>query len=160
MGDVAVTVDEVVTFVRSIGVGVVATLGPDGRPEAALVGIAATDGCELVFDAAVESRKVANLARDPRVAVVVGGAMDDERTLQCEGVADRPAGDEDEAVCEAYFAQYPDGRARWNRADITHYRVRVAWLRYSDYTTAPPVILEASAGADGRLRFGPGAGAA
>ena len=71
---------ELVAFVRAHGLGVVATSGPDGAPEAALVGLAATDDGELLFDTAVGSRKHANLVERPRVALVVG--WDDEVTLQ------------------------------------------------------------------------------
>ena len=75
------TVDDVVAFIRTQTLGVVATLGPHGEPQAALVGFAVTDRLELVFDTVDSSRKVRNLRRDPRVAVVIGGAMDDERTV-------------------------------------------------------------------------------
>jgi hypothetical protein len=41
-----------VQVVRRRGLAVVAARGPDGAPQAALVGIAATDRGELVFDTA------------------------------------------------------------------------------------------------------------
>lgn len=50
-----------VEFVRRRGLAVIATRGPDGAPQAALVGITATDRGELVFDTARQSRKCANL---------------------------------------------------------------------------------------------------
>ena len=83
---------QLVGFVRSRGLAVVATRGPDGAPQAALVGIAATDAGELVFDCSRESRKYVNIERHPEVAVVVG--WDDEVTVQIEGLADVLTGDE------------------------------------------------------------------
>jgi hypothetical protein len=56
-----------------------------------------------------------------------------EVTLQCEGLADLPLG-EDLARCQtAYFQQYPDGRQRAATPDIRHVHGRPGWLRYSDY---------------------------
>jgi len=39
---------ELIDFVRARGLGVIASRGPDGSPQAALVGIAATDRGEIV----------------------------------------------------------------------------------------------------------------
>lgn len=134
------TTEELVAFVRSRGLGVVATCAADGAPEAALVGITATDRGELVFDTSATSRKYDNLRRSPRVAVVIG--WDDEVTLQCEGDADTPAGDDGDRCRQAYFAQYPDGVERARDPDIVHVRVRPAWLRYCDYRPGSFTVTE------------------
>lgn len=63
---------ELVSFVRERGLAVVATREPGGAPQAALVGVAATDQAETIFDTSADSRKYHNLNRDPRVAVVIG----------------------------------------------------------------------------------------
>lgn len=123
--------EDLVAFVRDRRLAVVATAGPDGHPEAALVGIAATEECELVFDTSVRSRKHENLLRDRRVAVVVG--WDDEVTLQIEGTADKPAGVDRDRCLAAYFEQYPDGRQRAEDPDITHFRIRPRWARRADF---------------------------
>ncbi|MGH2872179.1 MAG: pyridoxamine 5'-phosphate oxidase family protein [Solirubrobacteraceae bacterium] len=54
-----------IEFVRDRGLAEVATRGPDGAPQAALVGSAATDRGELLFDTAVGSRKLRNLRAVP-----------------------------------------------------------------------------------------------
>jgi len=59
-------------FLDGCGLGVVSTLGADGAPQAALVGIAVTPELEIVFDTVEKSRKFANIARDPRVAFAIG----------------------------------------------------------------------------------------
>jgi general stress protein 26 len=57
------------------------------------VGIAVTDDFEVFFDTAEATRKVENLRRDPRIALVIGGtALGDERSVQYEGIVDEPAG--------------------------------------------------------------------
>jgi PPOX class probable F420-dependent enzyme len=145
------TVDDVIAFMRTQMLGVVATNGPDGQPQAALVGIAVSDGCEIVFDAAGASRKLRNLRLDPHIALVIGGTADDERTVQFEGVADEPAGAERERIREVYFARYPGGRDRLAWEGITHVRVRPHWLRYSDFNQSPPLIVEAASDPSGAL---------
>ncbi len=148
------TVDEIVAFVRTQMLGVVATNGPDGRPQAALVGIAVSDRCEFVFDAAGASCKVRNVRLDPHIALVIGGTSQDERTLQGEGIADEPVGAELDRIREVYFARYPGGRDRLAWAGITHVRIRPHWLRYSDYNQSPPLIIEAASDASGELVVG------
>jgi PPOX class probable F420-dependent enzyme len=122
---------ELIAFVRARGLGVVASRGPAGSPQAALVGLAATEQGELVFDCSRDSRKYANIERDPDVAVVVG--WDDEVTVQIEGTADIPSGEDLDRCKAAYFRQYPDGRDRAAWPEIAHIRVTPRWLRYSDY---------------------------
>jgi pyridoxine/pyridoxamine 5'-phosphate oxidase len=63
------TCGEFADFVRVAGMGVVATAGADGNPEAALVDLAATDAGEIIFDTAIVARKVANIAANPRVRI-------------------------------------------------------------------------------------------
>jgi general stress protein 26 len=110
---------------------VIATRGPGGAPQAALIGVAATDQAEIVFDTTTTSRKYRNINADPRVALVVG--LDDEVTVQAEGVADLPHGEELRRCTDVYFAQFPDGRERAEDPAIVHFRIRLTWLRYSDY---------------------------
>lgn len=120
-----------IEFVRQRGLGVVATRGPDGAPQAALVGITATDRGELVFDTALSSRKCRNLLAFPRVAVVIG--WEDEVTVQCEGDAEIVTGGDRERCLAAYVRQYPDGRERARDPDIVLVRVRPDWGRVSDF---------------------------
>jgi hypothetical protein len=75
--------------------------------------------------------------------LVIG--WDDEITAQIEGVADFPTGEELERARECYFVAYPDGRARLAWPGITHVRVRPTWIRYSDFTKDPPLIVELDA---------------
>ena len=134
--------EDVAQFVAAQQLAVVATLGPDGAPQAALVGIALTARFELVFDSVESSRKIGNLRRDQRVAVVIGGTMQDERTVQVDGVADEPHGDEGERIRDAYFRRWPDGRDRVSWPGIAHVRITPRWLRFSDWNAAPVVVAE------------------
>ena len=43
---------------------------------------------------------------------------------------------------ELYFRVFPEGRDRLSWNGIMHVRVQPLWLRYSDFRTSPPVIVE------------------
>ncbi len=111
--------ETLVQFVRARGLAVLATTAPDGSPQAAVVGVAATADGDIVFDTTRDSRKFANLIREPRVALVIGSDWDDERTVQLEGTAAEIPPD-DPAVA-AYYQQFPSGH---ERAELAGDRLR------------------------------------
>ncbi|MGN9793690.1 pyridoxamine 5'-phosphate oxidase family protein [Streptomyces sp. OZ13] len=134
--------DELVWFLRRNRLAVQASAAPDGSPQAAVVGFAVSDDLEIVFDTVETTRKSLNLRADPRIALVIG--WDDAITVQIEGLADFPDGDELTRLQECYFRVYPDGRDRLSWPGITHVRVRPTWVRYSDFTQEPPHVVEVS----------------
>ena len=133
------TRSQLVSLLRAHRLAVEATSHASGGPQAAVVGIAVTDDCEIIFDTVTTSRKYENLRRDPRCAIVVWHG---EQTVQVEGVADFPVGDELERVRACYFAAFPDGRERMQWPDIAYVRVRPQWARASDFAASPPRISE------------------
>ena len=108
---------DLLTFVRRSKLAVVSTTSAAGAPQAAVVGIAVTDALEIVFDTLETSRKAVNLRRDARIALVIG--WDEEQTVQCEGIADEPAGAELERIKAVYIATFPDGLARQSWPGLT-----------------------------------------
>ena len=116
-------------YVRSHPGAVVATLGPSGEPQAAYLPVAATSIGELVFDARDDSRKIANIRRDPRIAVVLGG--DDGTTVQLQGVADEPTGADGERCAAAYLAAFPSSSV--GAPGIVVVRITPDWTRFGDY---------------------------
>jgi hypothetical protein len=127
-------------------VAVQASVSAAGSAQAAVVGIAVTDRFEIVFDSLGSSRKAQNLRGNPKIAFVIGGLADgEERTVQYEGLADEPTGEELERVKQAYYEVYPDGRSRLAWPGLTYVRVKPAWIRYSDFSVASPMILEFTA---------------
>jgi general stress protein 26 len=134
---------ELMELMRRHQFAVEVSVGVGDAPQAALVGIAVTDAFELVFDTLETTRKVANLRRNPRIAFVIGGWVNgDERTVQFEGIADEPRGDELARIKAAYFARWPDGRSRELSPGLAYIRVRPTWVRYSDFNQNPPAIVE------------------
>lgn len=134
---------DLLDFMRGQSLAVVATVSDTGAPEAAVVGIAVTDRFEVVFDTLRTSRKARNLRARPLAALVIGGTTPgDERTVQYEGTADEPAGQDLEPLRELYFRSFAQGRERSEWPDLTYLRLRPTWIRYSDYHQDPPLIVE------------------
>lgn len=127
-----------VAYVRGIGSGVVSTLAADGSPQAAYLDLTATDRGEVVFNARSDSRKVANIVRDGRVAVVIGGA--DGTTLQCEGIARLATGSNLERCAAAYSRAFPQFEPA--RPGVVLVGVALRWARHRDYRGSVPVSHE------------------
>jgi hypothetical protein len=133
-------------FMRTHRVAVQASVTASATAQAAVVGIAITDQFEVVFDTLGSSRKAANLRANPSIALVMGGRLPgDERTVQYEGMADEPQGDERDRLKAVYYDVYPDGRDRLSWPGLTYVRVRPTWIRYSDFGQPTPLIVEFTA---------------
>src|SRR5262245_1325720 len=107
-------------FLRAHRYAVLATRPPRHGAHAAVVGIAVSDNFELVFDTVASSRKAHNIDGDGRVALVIGGADGEERTVQYEGWAELLPTADIRFVEELYFQVFPDGRDRLSWPGIRH----------------------------------------
>ena len=137
------TREALLAFMRAERYAVQASVSRSSAAQAAVVGIAVSDAFEIVFDTLGDSRKATNVRMNPTVAFVIGGTRDgDERTVQYEGVADIPSGDELIRVREIYFGVFPDGRDRLSWPGLIHVRVKPTWIRYSNFNSQPPLIVE------------------
>jgi len=121
-----------------------ASLSPGHVPQAALVGIVVTDAFELVFNTPRSTRKAHNLRVNPAVAFVIGGWGDDPRSVQYEGVVDEPHGAELERLKAQYLRVFPEGTTVPGLPGLAYFRARPTWIRYSDYSTQPPTVVEFS----------------
>jgi general stress protein 26 len=134
---------DLLATMRGHSLAVQASVSPSGSPQAAVVGFVVTDSLEIFFDTVDTTRKVQNLRRSPKIALVIGGMTSgDERTVQYEGVADEPWGAELESLKQFYFARFPDGRDRQTWPGIVYIRVRPTWIRSSDFNRDPAEIVE------------------
>ena len=126
-------------FVAAAGCGVVATVSPDGSPEAALVGVAALEDGTLIFNTPDAARKVANLRANSRVAVVIGTAGD--VSVQVEGDAFIVEDEERQYYGRAYDRRFPGSRALADGFLVIV--VRPDWVRVYDAGQRPAVVREA-----------------
>jgi len=129
--------EEVFDIIRRKRLAVVSTVHDSGAPEAALVGFALTERDEVVFDTLGSSRKAVNIVRRPAAALVIG--WENDISIQIEGVARRPQGDDLAYAKAAYFREWPDGRGRENWPDIAYIVVKPRWMRYANYAGAPVI---------------------
>lgn len=132
---------DLLEFMRSHTYVVQASVSPSVAPQAAVVGVVVMDCFELFFDTLDESRKVQNLRHNSKVAFAMWTG---ERTVQYEGVADEPQGQELERLKRLYFERFPEGRDRQKWPGVTYLRAQPVWIRYSDFDQRPPLIVEFS----------------
>lgn len=133
---------DVYAFVAKYKLGILATIGPDGNPQSALLGIAITLQLEVIFDTVKSSRKYPNLIARPACSFVIGGWGTGEQTVQYEGEATELKSPELARYQKMYFEVWPDGPARMTWPGIVYFVVRPRWIRYSDFDQSPPLISE------------------
>jgi pyridoxamine 5'-phosphate oxidase-like protein len=131
---------QLLIFLQRHRYGVLSSLSPNKTPQSALVGIATSPNLEIIFDTVKSSRKYPNLIANPQCSLVIG--WDNEQTLQYEGRATEPQGEELKRYQQIYFAAWPDGPSRLTWPGLTHFIIRPIWLRYSDFNKNPPQITE------------------
>jgi hypothetical protein len=131
---------ELFGFMSGCKLGVLGSVSPESVPQSALVGIAVTEELDIVFDTLNTTRKFRNLTANCKASFVIGWAG--EKTVQFEGKAFLPEGEELERYKKIYFAAWPDGPARQSWPGITYFVVRPRWIRYSDFDQRPPFVEE------------------
>lgn len=117
-----------------------ATVGPDGLPQAAPLFYASDAHLNLIFLSSPDSRHSRNLARNPAAAA----AIYDEawewqaiRGVQLEGRVERLEGEERQAALALYRAKYPFIAELTPQVEASVlYRLRPRWLRYIDNSVA------------------------
>ncbi|WP_353071011.1 pyridoxamine 5'-phosphate oxidase family protein [Tunturiibacter gelidoferens] len=131
---------ELYEFLAAHTLGVLGSISGEGVPQSALVGIAVTEDLEIVFDTLNITRKYRNLTSNPKASLVVG--WEGERTVQLEGEAFLPVGEELTQYKNIYFSAWPDGVDRQNWPGLVYFVVRPQWIRFSDFDQRPPRIEE------------------
>jgi pyridoxine/pyridoxamine 5'-phosphate oxidase len=131
---------ELYEFIARHALGVLGSISAEGMPQSALVGIAVTEELEIIFDTLDSTRKYRNLTSNAKASVVIG--WEGEQTVQFEGEAFLPKGEELQRYKEVYFAKWPDGPSRQGWPGLVYFVVRPRWIRYSDFDQRPPLIDE------------------
>ena len=131
---------ELYEFLAGHKLAVVGSISAEGAPQSALVGIAVTEDLEIVFDTLNSTRKYRNLTSNPKASLVVG--WEGEKTVQLEGEASLPVGEELMRYKKIYFSAWPDGVSRQSWPGLVYFVVRPRWIRFSDFDQRPPLIEE------------------
>ena len=120
--------------------GVVSTSHADGSVESALVAISETPDLAITFGTLDDTRKFANILRDPRVAFVV---TDDENVeVQFEGRARLTEGEEHERCKERHVAKNPKSAKYADDPRQRYFVVEPTWVRFVDRTVTPSRVEE------------------
>jgi hypothetical protein len=118
-------------FIHARSLAVIATTGPDGKPEAALMNIAVTPELEIIFETTDATRKFANLKTNSRVSFVIG--WDGDETLQYDGVTERLEGRALEEARARYVSVFPQKLSHQNWPGNHYFWARPLWIRFSNY---------------------------
>lgn len=130
---------ELLRLTRRREYATLATASPEGQPEAAPLRYAVTDEFELVMGTLSTSRKVANLRRNPKVAVLVWAH---EFSIQIEGVFDEPADDDLQRLSQRFADEFPrEATVRRGRPSHLYFRITPTWARYTDFSDEPARVL-------------------
>ena len=131
----------ILAFLKQNKTCVLATISPDGKPEAAVVEYVTTDKLELIFNTFTSYRKYKNLRINGNVAAVIGfGPV----TVQYEGHAVEAKG-EIEKMCRKLHDKQIQHKTKFNEMPETRYfKVQPRWIRYTDYSKKPWEVFEVS----------------
>jgi general stress protein 26 len=127
---------KILEFLKTHKDCVISTVSPENTPEAATVGFSENDDLTLTIGTSRDSRKFANIANNPRVAVVVG--FSGNITVQYEGVARELADPELSARLAAHFIKVPEAQ-KYNDPSQTYLTITPTWVRYTNYANNPDI---------------------
>ena len=132
--------DRILAFLASQPHGVVSTVHADGSVESALVAFSETPELCVTFGTLEDTRKFANILREPRVALVV---TDNEHfQVQLEGRARITSGDEHERCKQQHVAKNPKSAKYADAPGQRFIVVEPTWIRFTDRTTDPSLVEE------------------
>lgn len=124
---------KILEFSKTQMLCVISTVSPDGKPEAALVGIAETDNFEFIFGTSDTSRKYKNLQQNSHVAIVIGHDAKERRTVQIEGVATELEGAEADTYRDILLTKNPFAKKFAEKPDQKWFKVQPTWARYTNF---------------------------
>lgn len=128
------TKKEVLEFLRNHPECVLATVSPDGKPEAATVLFAVDDDLTFYFGTSDKYRKYQNLSKNKNVAVVVGVNQKDPRSAQVEGTMDPILEEAEIAKTKEFFAEQNPAMKPFLNWPLKFFKLKPTWLRFLDET--------------------------
>lgn len=122
------TKDMMIEFMKSRALCVISTVGPDAKPESAIVGFTHTADLELIVGTSKLSRKYANMTQNRHVAVVIG---DEKGEVQYEGEIEVLPNDEYRNMVEqAHIAKLPGAAQYREDPNQVYLKITPTWIRF------------------------------
>lgn len=132
---------EAQAFLKAHNVGMLATVGADGKPHASIVHYVSDEHFNLYFLTLFASRKFEAMRANPAVAFTIG-AREIPQTIQIEGMASELTHKEEkqEHITElmnvltsnsAYYAPL----MKLDPSEIVMMWIKPSWVRWSDYAS-------------------------
>lgn len=117
---------------------VVATVNPEGNPQAATVGFSIDEKFQVIIATNESTRKANNISNNSNIALVVGFSGD--TTLQYEGIAEKTPTNELGSRLEEHFKKLPGAKKFANDAGQAYFLIKPTWLRFTDYTAEDEIF--------------------
>ncbi len=128
---------DILNYIKSQRVGVLAVEMMDGSPHGATVHFAHMDNpLAFFFETNREYRKAEPLfGREiTRATFVIGSTESDMRTLQLDGVVQLLKPEELETYDTVYFGKYPEERGKTYGGTPIFFKFTPTWWRFTDWT--------------------------
>ena len=126
--------EEVLQFLKGRPECVLATLSPDGKPEAATVLFAVDDEFTFYFGTSEKYRKYQNLLKNRQAAIVVGVMASDPRSAQIEGEMEPITEEADVVKTKEFFTERNPAMKPFLNWPLKFFRLKPTWLRFLDET--------------------------
>lgn len=130
---------EILDYIKTQRVGVLAVEMMDGSPHAATVHFAHTENpFILYFETYQEYRKAeALLGREQsRASFVVGSDEGNMKTLQLDGIIELLKPEEMEEYNRIYFIKFPNKLEKYKEKKFLCFKFSPTWWRFTDWTGA------------------------
>lgn len=131
---------KVYDFLKKNELCVLSTASKNGKPQAAVMNYCFKDDSLFIFTE-ISTRKYQNIIENNQVSVVVGGFKDDP-TVQLDGTIMELGLDEGVKIKEYVLNLHPEWKGYFDSADGRWFAIKPAWMRFSDFSTNPPIIEE------------------
>ncbi|HSX41384.1 MAG TPA: pyridoxamine 5'-phosphate oxidase family protein [Candidatus Saccharimonadales bacterium] len=134
--------DKAAKFLAQVKMGVISSIGPDGAPQSAYVGVTTLfETGELMVGTSVKTRKYANLKANPKSSITM---WEGATTIQTEGAVEIiERGDSRFADYEGRILKVDPSKQRFvGDSDQIWMVFKPTWIRYTDIAAKPWVIEE------------------
>lgn len=126
---------KILEFLKSHHLGVLATVSPESKPDAALIGYKAKENFEIWFSTPDSSRKNHNLTTNSNVSFVVG--WEKGKTIQFQGNTKELSEEEVKEFKLSDLSEVPTITKYINQERVIYYKISPIRIYYSDYSTEP-----------------------